>query len=437
VSIDDHEVHNLRALMNEVFGEENFVATIIWQKVFAPKNTARHFSVDHDFVVVYARNGDDWNPNTLPRSEEADARYTNPDNDPRGPWASDNLTARNYYSKGTYAVVAPGGSQYLPPTGRYWTIDFASFQELDNDKRIWWGQHRNGMPRLKRFLSEVRRGLVPRTFWHFEEVGHTQEAKQELLRLVQFGDTSNVLNSVKPTRLLQRMLQIGTNSDSHDIVLDFFAGSAVTGHAVFKQNAEDGGNRRFICVQLPEPLPAPEPSLATIVDIGKQRLRSAGQALISERDGKLALDGNGALDTGYRSYKLAESNFTPWNGDGGQIASVEQQIELFTENVLPDRSSEDLLTEILLKSGYELTTPVEWLTLAGNRVASVADGALLVCLDRSISLEAVEAMAARDPGQIVCLEAGFEGDDQRKVNALQLIRSRARSEDTTIAFKVV
>ena len=214
------------------------------------------------------------------------------------------------------------------------------------------------------------------------------------------------------------------------------------GDALFQQNSEDGITRRFILVQLPEPLDEPKrladgTVLRTIADICRERVRRAGKQIASERAGKLDLDGNGGLDTGFRSYKLAESNFTPWNGDASQIDSVERQIELFTENVVPDRSAEDLLTEILLKSGYPLTTPVAWLTLAGNRVASVADGALLVCLDRSISLEAVEAMAARDPGQIVCLEAGFEGDDGRKVNALQLIRARARSEDTTIAFKVV
>src|SRR5579885_729294 len=290
ISIDDGEVANLRKVASEVFGEENFVATVIWQKVFAPKNTARHFSEDHDYIVVYARNADNWSPAALPRTEEANARYSNPDNDPRGPWMSDQLTARNYYSKGLYSVKCPSGRVIEgPPRGRYWAVDEDKFKALDVDRRIWWGEGGDNMPRLKRFLSEVKQGIVPQTLWKHEDVGNTQEAKKELLEYVSFEHTDNVLDTVKPTRLLRKLLQLGTTTDSGDIILDFFAGSGSTGHAVVAQNAEDGGNRKFILVQLPEPLPKPEKALKTIADICKERVRRVMEKFDSQDAGTWTL----------------------------------------------------------------------------------------------------------------------------------------------------
>jgi len=249
VSIDDNEVATLRLLMDEVFGARNFVATVIWQKVFAPKNSARHLSEDHDYIVVYAANADKWQPNLIPRAEEAKARYKNPDNDPRGPWTSGDLQARNYYSEGTYAVTCPSG-RVIPGPGRgmYWRVSKEKFAELDRDRRIWWGEDGNNMPRLKRFLSDVKEGVVPQTLWFYKDVGHTQEAKKELLELVDFASSDDVFITPKPTRLIQRILQIATDKDS--LVLDSFAGSGTTAHAVLKQNAEDGGNRRFILVEM-------------------------------------------------------------------------------------------------------------------------------------------------------------------------------------------
>jgi adenine-specific DNA-methyltransferase len=256
VSCDDNEVHNLREVMNEVFGEENFIASVIWQKVYSPKNSARHFSEDHDYIIVYARHAEVWRPELLPRTEEMEARYDNPDNDPRGPWKPGDLSARNYYSEGIYAITCPSGRILEgPPPGRYWVISQAKFLELDRDGRIWWGKGGNNVPAIKRFLSEVKQGRVPQTFWPYAEVGHTQDAKKELLEHVTFEHTDNVLDTVKPTGLIRRMLQLATLPAKSDIIFDFFAGSGSTGHAVFKQNQEDGGNRRFVLVQLPEPLP--------------------------------------------------------------------------------------------------------------------------------------------------------------------------------------
>ena len=247
VSIDDNEVHHLRCLMDEVFGEENFLATAIWQKVFSPKNTAKYFSEDHDYVMVYARRIEAWRPNLIVRSERATARYKNPDDDPRGPWSSSDLTARNPYSRGTYEVTSPSGDTFGPSVGRYFVVPIEKFLDLDEDGRIWWGKNGDSMPRLKRFLAQVKKGVVPQTLWLHTDVGNTQEAKKELVSTLHFDRSEDVFNTVKPSRLIRRILQIATDPDS--IVLDSFAGSGTTGHAVLAQNREDGGNRRFVLVE--------------------------------------------------------------------------------------------------------------------------------------------------------------------------------------------
>ena len=249
VSIDDNEVQSLRFLMDEVFGRENFVATVIWQKIFAPKNSAKHLSEDHDYVVVYARRGDSWRPNLLPRPDRAIERYKNPDNDPRGPWTSGDLQARNFYSEGTYPITCPSGRTIAGPgKGMYWRFSQQSFLELDRDHRIWWGGTGDNMPRLKRFLSDVKAGVTPQTLWFHNEVGHTQEAKKELLSICDFEDSREVFITPKPTRLVRRIVAMATNPG--DIILDSFAGSGTTGHAVMQMNKEDGGNRRFIMVEM-------------------------------------------------------------------------------------------------------------------------------------------------------------------------------------------
>ncbi len=434
VSCDDNEVHNLRALMNEILGEENFVATVIWQKVFSPKNSARHFSADHDYVVVYAGHADTWRPELLPRTGDMEARYENPDHDPRGPWMSDNLTARNYYGAGIYAVTCPSGRVIQgPPTGSYWRVSKAKFQELDGDGRIWWGRDGNGMARLKRFLSEVKQGLVPQTLWTYSEVGHTQDAKKQLLEHVAFESTENVLDTVKPSGLIRRMLQIATKSDEGALVLDFFAGSGPTGQAVFEQNQADGGNRRFILVQLPEPLPQPEKQLKTIADITKERVRSVGKKLSDKDAGGLGLKGGQEPDRGFRVFSLAESNFRPWNVDvAHEAGALEAQLELHIDHIRLGRAPEDLLFEILLKSGFQLDTPIETLELAGTPVYSVAGGALLVCLGRELTLDLIRLIAQRKPERVVCLDEGFAGNDQLKANAVQIFKTQGVTTFRTV-----
>ena len=247
VSIDDNEVHRLRDLMDEVFGEDNFVATVVWQKVYAPKSSARHFSEDHDYLVVYARNSEKWVPNPLPRTESQDAIYKNPDNDPRGLWRPNNLAARNYYSKGVYPIRCPGGRVIEgPPRGSYWRVSEDRLKDLDEDGRIWWGEDGNNVPAPKIFLSEVKQGRVPQTLWSYRDVGHTQDSKREIVSILD-DTSSDVFITPKPSSLIRQILRIATDKDS--IILDSFAGSGTTAQAVLALNREDGGNRRFVLVE--------------------------------------------------------------------------------------------------------------------------------------------------------------------------------------------
>ena len=420
ISIDDNEVQNLRAVMDEVFGGENFIGSVIWQKIFSPKNSARHFSEDHDYVVVYAKNSETWTPNLLPRTEEMEARYSNPDNDERGAWTSGDLCARNYYSEGTYSVVCPSGRVIDgPPSGSYWRVSKTKFAELDQDKRIWWGSDGGNMPRLKRFISDVKAGRVPQTLWTYSEVGHTQEAKKELISLVDFPNSDVVFDTPKPTRLIRRILQLATNSDNTPLVVDFFAGTGSTMDAVFRQNAEDGGNRRCILVQLPEPLiGSGNSALQTIADITKERLRRAAKKIkgdpqitqinadenpdlfgsnlrtsATSADSSLVSETQTSannLDLGFRVFKLDSSNIRTWDPDRDNL---EQTLLDNLEHIKQGRSESDILYELLLKLGLDLCVPIETRAVAGKSVQAIGSGVLLTCLAESITREEVESLA--------------------------------------------
>lgn len=271
VSIGDDELFQLGLLMNRVFGDSNFIANVIWQKVFAPKNTARHFSDDHDYILVYARDAEIWKPKLLPRTEAQDKAYRNPDNDPRGPWKASDTVARNFYSKGTYSVTCPSGRVITGPRpGTYWRVAKEKFAALDADKRVWWGKGGDNFPMIKRFRSDVMDGRVPQTWWPYEEVGHTKEAKEELNEAVGLAEGDAVFSTPKPTRLIDRILRLST--DTTDLVLDFFAGSGTTAHAVHKLNKEDGGNRRVVLVSSTEAT-ADEPQKNLCRDVCATRVR--------------------------------------------------------------------------------------------------------------------------------------------------------------------
>ncbi len=411
VSIADHEVHNLRHAMDEIFGPENFIATVIWHKMDSPKNSAVHLSEDHDYIVIYAKNSDEWRPCPLPRTEEMIARYKNPDNDPRGNWLLGDLAARNFYAQGRYPIKTPSGKVISgPPAGSYWRISEEKFRELDQDGRIWWGTGGDNRPGIKRFISEVKDGVVPQTYWPWKDVGSTRHAKQELSQLMSADAGEDLFITPKPVRLMKRVLQIGAAKDA--LVLDFFAGSGTTLHAALEQNAQDSGTRRCILVQLPEPLDEPsKKGYVSIADITRDRIRRAGQKVRSEYP---MFSG----DTGFRNFRLDTSNITAWAPAREDLAK-----SLFDhlEHVVADRSDDDVLYELVLKLGLDLCVPIETKAIAEKTVQSIGGGVLLACLDQHITVADAEPLALgivawhreqQTAGEVTCVfrDSAFEND---------------------------
>jgi site-specific DNA-methyltransferase (adenine-specific)/adenine-specific DNA-methyltransferase len=298
ISIDDNEVSALRLLMDEVFGTANFVSQIEWQKIYTVKNSARYFSEMHDHILVFAKALEAWNLNLVPRASKQDDAFKNPDDDPRGPWKATPLHARNVYSKGLYEVKSPLGRKVLPPSGTYWRYSRDSYDRMASDNRIWWGKDGRGVPAVKRFLSEVKRGVTPTTFWLHTDAGHNAEAKNEVREVL--GELPSETLTPKPTRLIQRILQIA--SDQGSLILDSFAGSGTTGHAVLKQNAEDGGNRKFILVEM-------EPGIAETV--AAERVRRVAEGYTNAKGKEVA-----GLSGGFQYCRLSEE---PLFASDGQI----------------------------------------------------------------------------------------------------------------------
>lgn len=291
VSIDDNEMANLRGIMNEVFGERNFIATIIWQKIYTVKNSAKYLSEMHDYIVLYARNKTKWQRNLRPRDESTDEDYTNPDDDREGPWISHALQSRNFYSKGTYQIVCPGGRIISgPPAGTYWRVSEANFWKLDRQGRVWWGQDKNGIPRIKDYLKYAKAGVVPTTFWPHAFAGTNSGAKTALRAVL--GEEQTFITP-KPVELVQRILELSTDSES--LVLDSFAGSGTTGHAVMQLNKQDGGNRRFVLVEM-------EPAIGR--DVTSNRLQKVALGYNNAKGEAIA-----GLGGGFRYCVLGEPCF--------------------------------------------------------------------------------------------------------------------------------
>ena len=451
ISIDDNEQDSLKKIANEIFGPGNFIATIIWRKNYAPKSSAQYFSVDHDYILVYTKCSAIWRPNLLPRTEKQNSMYSNPDNDPRGPWRPNNLSARNYYSKGTYPIKCPGGRIIEgPPSGRYWIYSEEKFWQLDKEGRIYWGPDGNNIPAPKTYLSEVKQGIVPQTYWSYEEVGHTQEAKKELLSLLSFATSQDVFDTPKPTRLIKRMLQIATTRDGHDIVMDFFCGSATTAHAVMAQNAEDGGNRQFIMVQLPQPIKSE--GFSTLCDIGKERIRRAGdmakKALEEEGTAVRAMEkfkkehGTSMgfvyaewsdspevvtakkkmaddLDIGFRVLKLDETNMEAVYYSAQEYD--QQMLQKMESNIKPDRTDLDLLFGCLLEWGLPLSMPYRSEQVEGCTVHTYNDGDLIACFDENIPENVIREIAKRKPLRAVFRDSGFATSPE-KINVGEIFK---------------
>ncbi len=401
VSIDDDEVHNLRKIMDEIYGEENFVAQIVWERAFSPKNDAKYFSESHDYILVYAKNIESCYIKHLSRTEEANSRYKNYDNDNRGLWISDNLTVKTYSKKYDYPIKTPSGRIVNPAHGSCWRVSKEKFEELLNDNRIWFGKDGNNVPRLKRFLSEVQDGMVPTTLWKYKDVGHNQEGRQELKSLF---DNRGYFDSPKPVRLIKRILEVSDIQDN-DIVLDFFAGSGTTAHAVMALNQEDGGNRKYILVQLPETTDkkseAYKAGYKKISDITKERLKR----VIKKLDYK----------DGFKSFYLDNSNFQIFKEvkkrPNESYEAIEKMLKMsmFHENILTQGAKElDIVYEIGLKNGFSLSANIDevlsdnysFITLSEEErvfyfcfdkvitediVHNIPNGAKLICYEKALT----------------------------------------------------
>jgi adenine-specific DNA-methyltransferase len=329
------------------------------------------------------------------------------------------MSARNRYDAGVYPVTCPSGRVIDgPPTGRYWAINEAKFKALDADKRVWWGEDGNNAPAVKRFLKEVASGRTPQTLWLYEEVGHTQDAKKTLLEYVPFQHTENVLNSVKPVELLQKILQLAGKPDDGSIILDFFSGSASTAHAVIKQNLEDGGNRRFIAVQIQEPLPKPEPELTSIFEMGLTRIRNYAAEIRARHTGSWNLRG-ARIDAGFRVLKIDTSSMK--DVYYAPEAIRQDELELHTNNVKEDRTPEDLLFQVLVDWGVDLGLPIERQTICGKAVFVVAGNALAACFDEKISEDLVKELAKRKPLRAVFRDSSYSSDSM-KINVQQIFK---------------
>ena len=404
ISIDENEVENLKKVANEIFGATNFVGAVIWERAFAPKNDAKYFSDSHDYIVVYAKRLDIFTIGKLPRTEEANARYKNPDNDPRGPWTPDNLTVKTYSANNDYPITTPSGRVVNPAHGSCWRVSKSRFEELVADNRVYFGDEGNNVPRLKRFLNELQDGMTPTTIWKFQDVGHNQEGRQELKKLF---DDKGYFDGPKPIRLLSRILMIA-NLNKDSFILDFFSGSATTAHAVMQLNAEDGGNRKFIMVQLPEKTDekseAYKVGYKDICEIGKERIRRAGNK-IKEELGEKAEN----LDTGFRVLKLDSSN----------MEDVYYTPEEFTpellfnekENIKEDRTNEDLLFQVMLDLGVELSAKIESKQIAGKEVYFVEDTFLVACFDKDVNESTITEIAKLKPIYFVMRDASASSDN--------------------------
>ncbi len=440
ISIDDNELSRLRELCDQIFGEENFKADIAWQKRYTRSNNTVDFTTVVEHLLVYAKS-EAFEVNLLPRTEEADARYSNPDNDPRGEWKGAsflNPASPQDRPNLCYPLRNPNTSETVNPTTNAWRRSQEAFEELLADNRLYWGPDgKASVPSIKMFLSEAR-GLTPTNFWAHDYAGHTDEGTRDLEALI----PGKVFNNPKPVQLVRRMLEHACNGPG-DIVLDFFAGSSVTAQATIELNLEDGGSRKFILVQLPEPVEedsnAAKAGFSTIAEIGRERIRRVIAKAREASDGQLDLDQRSAADIGFKAFRLDRSNFRIWEGlgDPADADELARQLELHVDHRRSESTPDDIVHEILLKAGFPLSTKLEKVTFAGSNVFSIEDGTLLICLEKDITSELIDALADANPLQVICLDEGFNGNDQLKANAVQTFKARAQAEESEIVFRTV
>ena len=440
ISIDDNEQKNLNNICDEVFGVSNFIAQLVWERAFSPKNDAKYISNSHDYILMYAKNIENFSIGRLPRTEEANARYSNPDNDPRGVWMSSDISVKTYNAACDYPITTPSGKVVEPPAGRCWRLSAKAFAERLQDNRIWFGPNGDNTPRLKRFLSELKYdGMAPTSLLFYKEVGHSQEGAQEVVSL--FGD-KGVFDGPKPIRLLERLITLA-NLNENSIVMDFFSGSATTAHSLMKVNANKSSRCKFILVQLPEEISAnkKDQGYKNICEIGKERIRRAGKKIKDDELDKLneelnylvsqkALVDNDfwcnpnelenkikgieekikdlqRLDTGFRVLKLDSSNMN----DVYYTPEEFSLNTLFSENVKENRTAEDLLFQVMLDLGIELSAKIEKQEIAGKEVFLVDENYLVACFDKDVNETTITEIAKMHPVYFVMRDASAATDN--------------------------
>lgn len=422
ISIDENEVHNMRKVCDEVFGESNFISQLGWQKVYAPKNQARYFSNDYEFILCYSKNIDKFTLNMLPRTAEMNARYKNPDNDPRGDWKPGDCVGSGVRKNGYYDVVSPiSGKVFNVPQGKHWVYAPENMKKMIEENRIWFGKDGNSFPAVKQFLSDVS-GRKASSLLMFEDYGHTDMAKKDLIKL--FEDLEKVpFDTPKPVKLLKMLTTLGTNEG--DIILDFFAGSGTTAQAIMEYNAEQNtGKRKYILVQLPEQITdnteANNIGLYTISDVTQERIRRAG---------KLIKEQNPNVDTGFRVFKLDTSNLVKWNNtptdDPNEVAKRINDSLFYLQ---PDRTDEDFVYEIMLKLGMPLSKNVEVSTIEDKKVYGVKDGAysILICLEYNVNFELVEKMAESEYDVLIFADRCF-ADANMLINTEEILKKKGKT----------
>lgn len=438
ISIDDYEMDNMKKICNEIFGEDNFIACVVWQRNYAPISLKKFFSESHEYALIYCKDKSCFQMNLLPRSDKQNKDYKNPDNDPRGVWKVGNLTVGPAVEKQIYEITGPTGKKFLPPSGYCWRFTKEKFEEMRQDNRIWFGADGNNSPVPKLFLTEVQDGVTPMTLWTFDEAGHNQIATREVRDIFEGA----VFSSPKPVKYITRYLQIGMNKD--DVILDFFSGSATTAHAVMQLNAEDGGNRKFICVQLPEPTDekseAFKAGYKNICEIGKERIRRAGDKIKSEIEAanvQIAIgeDEKKVPDIGFKVFKLNSSNIKKWQPDFDEI---EDYISNMENNFVDNRTELDVVYEIMIKYGLDLTYPVEELSCGDTTLYSIGMGMLIICLANNIGTDVAKFISDYkkeneiDGMRVVFVDGCFGGNDSLKTNIKEILKVAGVEEFITI-----
>ncbi|HIH7900876.1 site-specific DNA-methyltransferase [Streptococcus suis] len=416
ISIDDNEQANLKAICDEIFGEGNFVADVIWERAYSPVNLKKHFSESHDYILVYAKNIEFAINHGIPRSAEANSRYQNIDNDPRGVWKSSDLSVGPAVPSNIYEITTPSGRKVLPPSGYSWRLNKERFEEFIADNRIWFGSNGDNVPSIKRFLSEVKNTVTPMTIWKYADVGHSQSASQDLKKIF---DGKAYFTYPKPVPLMKQIVQLYSEKDG--LILDFFAGSATTADAVMQLNAEDGGNRKYILCTLDEQVAdksaAKEAGYETIDQISRERIRRAAKKIQEEHPATV-----GKQDFGFRAYKLDSSNFK----EVSQTPDSFSQESLFdsVSNIKDGRTDLDLLFQIMLTWGMELSLPIAKTQIDGIAVYNVADGALIACFADEISESVLRQIAKEEPLRAVFKDESFT-NSAAKINLGQIFKEEA------------